>query len=527
MIPEHIKPLLSDKYVYNPEKPRSVIKFIEKLIYHHDGKEAGKPVKLMTWQKEMIEKLYGVLRKDGKRRFTQLFLYIPRKNSKSTTAAFIQLYNLLTATPNSQHVIAAGSKEQAGILFSIVKGLVSVSPLLRKNIAVYRNQIEAKHNGATLKIISRESKTSLGMNCATAIVDELLVQPDGLLVEALETSMGTQDEPLLMLLTTASHQRSGYAYEILEYARKIKINPEMDESFLPILYEASESDDWTSPETWKKANPSYGVTVKESFFKQQLQKAIQFPLQQRAFKLFYLNIIQDCSIEEWIPYSELIKSKKPISLQDFTGEPCWVAIDLSSVSDLSAVSIVFHSEGNYYLFNHAFIPAEGLLRREKDSRVPFGLWEEQGYLTRTTANGGKAVDYNAIYNYITNLAEKYNIEAIAYDPWNQCSLINLLEEEFYNKMIKFRQGYTTMSPAVKTTERLFLSDKISYAPNPVFEWCFQNLVLSSDPSGNLKPDKKRAKEKIDLVVTTIMSIAIADGANSVNTDDSPMIFTLS
>ena len=76
-------------------------------------------------------------------------------------------------------------------------------------------------------------------------------------------------------------------------------------------------------------------------------------------------------------------------------------------------------------------------------------------------------------------------------------------------MIEFGQGFASMSPPTKEIEKLILARKIVFKENPALKWCFSNVICETDAAGNLKPSKRRSKEKIDMAVASIMAL---DGA---------------
>jgi phage terminase large subunit-like protein len=114
------------------------------------------------------------------------------------------------------------------------------------------------------------------------------------------------------------------------------------------------------------------------------------------------------------------------------------------------------------------------------------------------------VDYDFIEATIRADASKYKIVEVAFDPWNATSVSNHLIEEGLN-MIEFRQGFVSMNPAMKALEVAIAEKTIAHGGQPVLTWMADNLVAKQDPAGNLKPDKEKSTEKIDGMVSLIMS----------------------
>jgi phage terminase large subunit-like protein len=140
------------------------------------------------------------------------------------------------------------------------------------------------------------------------------------------------------------------------------------------------------------------------------------------------------------------------------------------------------------------------------------LWSEQGFLTATP---GSVIDYGYIEQHIADLAERFGVQVII-DRWNSTATTTRLQELGID-VVTMGQGFASMSPAVKETERLILSGRLHHTGCPVLRWCLSNVAITQDPAGNIKIDKERAREKVDGAVALAMAIGVAqtEGARSV------------
>ena len=73
-------------------------------------------------------------------------------------------------------------------------------------------------------------------------------------------------------------------------------------------------------------------------------------------------------------------------------------------------------------------------------------------------------------------------------------------------MVEFGQGYRSMSPPTKELLKMVLDCKIRHGGNPVLRWMADNVVVTSDPAENVKPDKSKSIERIDGIVALIMAL---------------------
>ena len=121
------------------------------------------------------------------------------------------------------------------------------------------------------------------------------------------------------------------------------------------------------------------------------------------------------------------------------------------------------------------------------------------------------VDYGHVEGYVAELAERFRVEAIAIDRWNSTGTQTRLQEMGL-PVLAFGQGYASMSPAVKECERLILNRQLTHDGNPAMRWCLANVAISSDPAGNQKIDRQRAREKVDGAVALAMAIGVASAA---------------
>ena len=195
-------------------------------------------------------------------------------------------------------------------------------------------------------------------------------------------------------------------------------------------------------------------------------------------------------------------------LPDLAGRPCYAGLDLSSTQDLSALSICFapiEENEPFYTLHHAWCPSEAIKSRSKADRVPYDLWARQGFIEATP---GTVVDYSYILKRIETIAKQYQLKAILIDRWGSQKIVKDMTDLGLT-VIEFGQGFASMSPPAKELEKLILSRKIMFPENPALSWCFSNVIAEIDAAGNVKPSKAKSREKIDLVVSTIMAL---DGA---------------
>lgn len=487
-------------------------RFFERVIRHTKGKWAGQPFALQPWQRdEIIRPIFGWKRRDGSRRYRRAYIEIPRKQGKSTISSGVALLLLLAdGEPGAEIYSAAADRAQAAIVFDQAKQFVEGSPLLSKELRVYRNHISAPRTNSIYRVLSADAFTKHGLNAHGIVFDELHAQPNRELWDVLATSMGARRQPLMVAITTAGYDRNSICWEQHEHARRVIDDPAFDPEYFGFIAAAEEGDDWTSPATWRKANPSLGVTVTEEYLAGECQRALASPAYQNTFRRLYLNQWTQQETR-WIDMTAWDGCGGQ-ALPDLAGRACWAGLDLASTTDIAALVLAFPpaEEGEpVWLLPFFWIPAENMVERERRDRVPYSTWVRQGLVTATPGN---VIDYGYIRNQVNELAALYDVREVAYDPWNATQLSIELMGDGIN-MVEMRQGFASLSGPSKELLRLVLSQGVAHGGNAVLRWMADNTAARQDPAGNVKPDKAKSTGRIDGIVASVMAIGRAAAAD--------------
>jgi phage terminase large subunit-like protein len=300
-------------------------------------------------------------------------------------------------------------------------------------------------------------------------------------------------------ITTAGFDRHSLCYELYDYGCKVRDGIIQDASFLPVIFEAAQDDDWKDPATWHKAHPGLGVSVKEEYFAAECAKAQQLPTYENTFKRLLLNVWTEQDTR-WLPMDAW--DACGADLPDLEGRACYAGLDLSTTTDITALVLAFPIGGTVHLLPFFWVPRDGIAKRAKRDRVPYDTWAAHGDIYATEGN---VLDYEAIRIKINELSERYHIKEIAIDRWNATQLATQLTGDGFN-VIGFGQGFASMSAPCKELERRILGREINHGDNPVLRWMASNVSVTMDPAGNMKADKAKSTERIDGIVATLMAL---------------------
>ena len=492
---------------YDKGKADRAVMFIESLR-HTKGSYYNKPFKLLDWQERLIRDLFGVVKEDGTRQFKQCITFCAKKNGKTELAAAIALF-LLCADHEQRAEIygAAADRQMAGLVFNVAADMIRLAPALRKRCKILdsRKRIIFTPTNSFYQVLSSDADRAHGVSAHGVIVDEVHVQKNPDLVNVLTKGSGdARKQPLQFIISTAGDNIHSIGYELFQKAKDILDGRKTDPTIYPVVYAAESDDDWTDPATWRKANPSMGVTFSESAIREACESAMQNPSEENVFKTLRLNIWTKQAVR-WMPMEKWDKCAAPVDTEALRGRPCYAGLDLSSTQDLTALVLVFpptNPEKQYSILPFAWVPEETITQRSRRDHVNYDLWRRQGFILATE---GSVVDYAAIETKIMELREIYDIREIAYDRWNSQMLIQHLSDEGMT-VIPFGQGMQSMSPPTKELFKLTLEKKLAHGGHPVLRWCMDNVVVDQDAAGNIKITKARATEKVDLAVALVMAL---------------------
>jgi phage terminase large subunit-like protein len=490
-------------YYFDKQAANKAISFIETFITHTKGELTGKPFILEDWQKEIVGNIFGWKNKETDlRKYRTVFIEVPRKNGKTTLCAAIGIYMLFADKERGAEIYAAaGDRNQAGIVFEIAKGMIANNVELSSRGKVFRNSITNESKGNFFQAISSDSKTKHGFNANCIIFDELHTQPNRDLWDTLTTSTGARREPLTIAITTAGYDRQSICYELYNYAKRVLDKTISDESFYPVIYEAEAEDDITLESTWKKANPNYGISLREDYMERESKRAIELPSYQNTFKRLMLNIWTQ-SQTKWIGHDEWMECHQEFDYSTLEGKECWGGLDLASTRDLSAFVLVFNVNGKFIVKPYIFIPKENAKKRSDRDKVNYVEWLRDGHVFGTE---GDVQDYHFIRAKINELSKKYRIQSICYDRWNASQIVIDLQNDGAN-LDPFGQGFVSMSMPTKALEVEIIAKNIIHDNNPCLNWCLSNITIQEDPAGNIKPNKSKSVDRIDPIVALIMAL---------------------
>ena len=445
------------------------------------------------------------------------------KTHNSTLGAGVGLYlQAADGEPGAEVYTAATKRDQARIVHQEAVRMVRQSPALGRELGVFKDNIHSERTFSKFEPLGRDSGTLDGLNVHGAIVDELHAHPNGDMWDVLQTATGSRRQPLLYAVTTAGSNRSSVCWQFHDYTEKVLSGVLVDDAWHGLIYSLERDgsgmlEDWEDEGAWRRANPNLGVSKYVEDLRDKARTAKGMPARLNGFLQKELNVWTQASTR-WIdPGAWRACDLGPVDEEGLRGMDCWGGLDLSSTLDVTALVWVFPVTNdelritNYAVVCRFWVPEENVGERVKRDRAPYDVWIRVGWM-RTTP--GNVVDYDFILAQVREDLGWFRVRELAFDPWNATAVSNKLVEEGVN-MVEFRQGFVSMNPAMKSLEVAVQRRGLNHGGNPVLGWMADNLVATSDPAGNLKPDKAKSGEKIDGMVALLMGLqrAVAAGGN--------------
>jgi phage terminase large subunit-like protein len=476
-----------------------VIAFIETYLVAPEGDHVGVPLKLEPFQKRFITEIY-----DNPYGTHTAYLSIARKNGKSALIAGILLAHICgpEAVQNSQIVTGAQSKDQAALIFDLARKMIEASPILSKLVRIQPSgkRLIGLRKNVHYHALAAEGKTAHGLSPVLAILDEVgqVVGPTDKFVSAITSSQGAYSNALLIAISTQAPTDADMFSTWIDAYRAAP-----DPRVVCHVYEAPAESALDDRKAWAAANPALGTFRSIADVEKQCKQAMEMPANEPEFR----NLILNQRVEAVSPFvAASVWKENGNECGPIEGKKVWGGLDLSSVSDLTALVLVTEDGGVQSTF---WLPSDGLAEKSRKDRVPYDLWAKQGYLNTTP---GRAIEYEFIAQALKGVFDTCKVQKIAFDRALFEHLRQWLVKEGFSdtdlaKFEPYGQGTLSMTPALRELETKLMNRQLRHSNHPILEMCARNAKVTGD-SGARKFDKKTARGRIDGMVSLAMACGV-------------------
>lgn len=504
--------------VFNEARANRTVQFFESLK-HTKGQFSGKPFNLLPWQMQIVRDVYGTLKDNGSRQIKYVYVEIPKKNGKSEIAAAAALYHLFADGEKSGEIYGcAADRDQASLVFNVAVEMIEQAPALlkRARITESKKKIEDKISGSVYKAESAEAYTKHGLNVSCCIFDELHAQPNRNLWDVMTFGAGdARLQPIWWIITTAGDDpdRVSIGWEQHDYAAKILSGDIVDPTWYPVIF-GYDGDDIYNEDNWATANPSLRTTITVESLREAAARAKIKPAEERLFRWLRLNQWITTKLTTWLPLDLFDATVGDWSPLEQAGRECYLGLDLSTTTDLSAIALLFPPQGQqleWRVMWETWIPKDNMIERVNTDHVPYDLWSKDGWVTPTDGN---AIDYTRIRDRIFELNELYKIIEVVADPAFATMLLQELGQRGMN-VVTVPQTFVNMTDPMNQIEVFLKEKKLSHSSSPVARWAFGNTSIAKNGAGLIKFVKEhRGKsvvrtKRIDPIAAMVTAMARA------------------
>lgn len=529
----------ADGYWFDEEAALVAVDFFPKFCRLTEAEWAGQRFHLELWQAaQIIVPMFGWKNEDGTRRYTQVVVWVPRKNGKTMTAAGIgNLLLLGDGEYGGQGYAIATKKEQAEIVFEMAKQMANMSEGLSEYLVPLSTSLYCPKLVASFKPLSGIPRGNHGKGASFMIGDEMHEWDDDRLYTFISQGMGARRQPMEFMISTAG-LAEGFGYEFWNSTKYLYENPDEDPETLVVIFAADPKADIYDPEIWAAANPNYGVSLKTKYMEKQARRAKRSARAEADFKRYHLNIWVGAA-DRWLSADKWKSCRGKLNWPDLEtyllGRKCYGGLDLASTRDFNALVWVFPPVGNdprWYVLPRLWMPvgSEGELQaKERASHVNYTNWDRAGAMILTDGN---AADHDLIGRTVLEDCEKFDVQGLGVDRHNAHKLVVELMDELAGQtndddeeLVQYvTQGSISLNSPSKLLERLVVDEELAHGAHPVMRWMAGHAVVTTDAADNIKPDKKKSTQKIDGIAATVNALALAEGKyieekpSGINTD---------
>lgn len=407
---------------------------------------AGQPFKLLPWQWRALAELFEVVRDENysggwKLKHRWVLIGLPKKNGKSELIGALALFFLLgTSEVDPRIFVAASTEDQANMVYAPVKYIAESSPTLKPLVtAKARVVVSRTSRGGFVKRLAAVAGANDGANVYVALIDEFHEwsgEKGENVWNVITNGTVMREEPMVIQITTAGSDQETKCYEWYERGLDVMNGHVEDESYYFLWFGASEDDDHTDPEVWRRVNPSYDAIMKEDFYKDQLTKKPE-----SVFSRYFCNKWME-SEEIWDPATVW---------DDCAGKPeldpdcrTFIGVDIGRKNDHCAVVACQVRDGKAHIKQWMWFNPYALTDPRYSSwRMNLYLVDQklrELYDEYTTPSGKDEWDDFTVTGPV-----------FAYDPHLYGSHADSLKDDGLN-MVEFPQTDTRMVPA---SQRLY------------------------------------------------------------------------